>query len=165
MPLDAIVRDVVADEERAREAERVRALEQLLTELDGAHEQATLPKLFVVGASNRPIGLLDHALIRPGRLRPLHIGALTEAGREAVLRYHARVAHHPLEAQVNLAEIARQTEGYSGDDLRALLNEAAHTVADNGNLQIGQDDLLAALVDQRAVSAEAHQLSVAQDLV
>lgn len=148
--------DEVAQEERAREAERVRALEQLLTELDGAHEQTILPKVFVIGTTNRSLDLLDPALIRPGRLRPIHVPPLTEAGREAVLRYHARLANHPLADQVNLTEIARQTEGFSGAALRDLLNAAAQDVAERGNPQIGNDDLLAALHDDPRAGVVTH---------
>ena len=116
--------DQVDEKDRAREAERTRTLEQLLPYLDGMNEQTTLPKVFVVGTTNRPLELFDKALVRPGRLRPKHVPALNEVGRLAVLEYHARLRGRRLADDVNFVEIARQTDGYTGDELQELVNEA-----------------------------------------
>jgi transitional endoplasmic reticulum ATPase len=58
---------------------------QFLTELDGfRQEQAVL----VIGTSNR-IEIIDEALLRPSRLRPLEIGLPDHAGRQRVSQIHA----------------------------------------------------------------------------
>jgi len=103
----------VSELDQAREGERARTLEQLLTEIDIINQQKmVLPRVFVVGTTNRPLNLLDNALIRAGRLRPIHIPELTDEQREAV----------------NFAVIAQVTDGFSGADLKQLLNKAALSV-------------------------------------
>jgi SpoVK/Ycf46/Vps4 family AAA+-type ATPase len=142
-------KDKVAKKERAREAERVRTLNELLTLIDGAHKQAVSPKIFVVGTTNRPLKVFDGALIRPGRLRPKHVPGLGEAGRLAVLSYHVGLKHIKLADDVDLHELARQAEGYSGAALQELLNTAALRRADQGDPRIGQRDLLHVLHRER----------------
>jgi len=117
----------VAEVDQAREGERARTLEQLLTEIDIINQQkAVLPRVFVVGTSNRPLNLLDNALIRAGRLRPIAIPALTDRQREAVLRFHAR--GKLIAEDVDFGTIAQTTDGFSGADLKQLLNKAALSV-------------------------------------
>ncbi len=58
---------------------------QLLTEMDGfRRDQAVL----VIGTSNR-IDIIDEALLRPSRLRPVEIGLPDLAARRQVARIHA----------------------------------------------------------------------------
>lgn len=117
----------VAEVDQAREGERARTLEQLLTEIDIINQQKEiLPRVFVVGTSNRPLNLLDNALIRAGRLRPIAIPALTDRQREAVLRFHAR--GKLIAEDVDFGAIAQTTDGFSGADLKQLLNKAALSV-------------------------------------
>jgi cell division protease FtsH len=85
-----------------------------------------LPRVFVVGTTNRPLNLLDKALIRAGRWRPIHIPALTDEQREAVLRFHAR--GKLIAEDVDFGAIAQTTDGFSGADLKQLLNKAALSV-------------------------------------
>ena len=135
--------DGVTDEERAREADRNRALEELLTQLDGAHEQTILPKVLVIGTTNRPARLLDEALVRPGRLHLVHVPSLNHAGRVAVL--HSRATQFQMSNHVNLDHIADKTEGLNGAALTDLLNSAALKVAARGDNQIESGDLTFAL--------------------
>jgi SpoVK/Ycf46/Vps4 family AAA+-type ATPase len=117
----------VSELDQAREGERARTLEQLLTEIDIINQQKmVLPRVFVVGTTNRPLNLLDNALIRAGRLRPIHIPALTDEQREAVLRFHAR--GKLIAEDVDFGAIAQTTDGFSGADLKQLLNKAALSV-------------------------------------
>ncbi|MDM8523561.1 ATP-binding protein, partial [Desulfococcaceae bacterium HSG8] len=58
---------------------------QLLTELDGFHENQTV---LVIGTTNR-IDIIDEALLRPSRLRPVEIGLPDPAARREVARKHA----------------------------------------------------------------------------
>jgi transitional endoplasmic reticulum ATPase len=92
---------------------------QLLAEIDGVAGQRGV---FIIGATNRP-DQLDPALLRGGRLsRTIVLGLPDEAGRLAMLRLHS--ARMPTLA-VRLDEIARETEGFSPADLKALCQEAA----------------------------------------
>jgi transitional endoplasmic reticulum ATPase len=92
---------------------------QLLTEIDGVSGQRGV---FVIGATNRP-DQLDPALLRGGRLsRTVVLGLPDEEGRLAMLRLHA--ARMPTVA-VDLEQLARETEGLSPADLKALCQEAA----------------------------------------
>ena len=92
---------------------------QLLAEIDGVAGQRGV---FIVGATNRP-DQLDPALLRGGRLsRTVVLGLPDESGRLAMLRLHS--ARMPTVA-VRLDDLARQTEGFSPADLKALCQEAA----------------------------------------
>jgi transitional endoplasmic reticulum ATPase len=91
---------------------------QLLTEMDGISGQQGV---FIIGATNRP-DQLDPALLRGGRLsRTIILGLPDEAGRLAMLRLHS--ARMPT-VGVRLEELARDTEGSSPADLKALCQEA-----------------------------------------
>ena len=64
--------------------------------------------VLVVAATNRP-EVLDPALVRPGRFdRHVHVGLPDEAGREAVLRVHARNVQ--MSDSVDLRRVARKTK-------------------------------------------------------
>src|SRR5919199_4579952 len=100
--------------------EQDQTLNQLLVELDGF---ASADQVVVMGASNR-IQDLDPALLRPGRFdRQMLVAPPDLAGREQILRVHTR--SKPLAADVDLAQIARQTAGLTGADLANIVNEAA----------------------------------------
>jgi cell division protease FtsH len=104
--------------------EREQTLNQILTEMDG-FDSAT--NVIVIGATNRP-DVLDAALLRPGRFdRRVAVQPPDRAGREAILRVHARGV--PLGPDVDLARIAATTPGMVGADLANLVNEAALTAA------------------------------------
>jgi cell division protease FtsH len=104
--------------------EREQTLNQILTEMDG-FDSAT--SVIVLGATNRP-DVLDRALLRPGRFdRRVAVQPPDRAGREAILRVHARGV--PLGPDVDLARIAATTPGMVGADLANLVNEAALTAA------------------------------------
>ncbi|RJT01406.1 MULTISPECIES: CDC48 family AAA ATPase [Halococcus] len=97
-----------------------RVVSQLLTELDGLEE---LEDVVVIATSNRP-DLIDSALLRPGRLdRHVHVPVPDEEGREAIFEVHTR--NKPLAEDVDLADLARRTEGYVGADIEAVTREAA----------------------------------------
>ena len=100
--------------------EHDQTLNQLLVELDGFDEAA---QVIVMGASNR-LQDLDPALLRPGRFdRQVLVSPPDLAGREEILRVHTR--GKPLDDDVDLSLIARQTSGLTGADLANLCNEAA----------------------------------------
>ncbi|WP_372462981.1 AAA family ATPase [Pseudonocardia kujensis] len=99
-----------------------RVVAALLTELDGA---TPLREVVVVGATNRP-ELVDPALLRPGRLERLVFVPPPDAeARADILRAAGR--NTPLAADVDLAALAAELEGYSAADCAAVLREAALT--------------------------------------
>jgi len=96
-----------------------RIVNQLLTEMDGIE---ALRGVVVIGATNRP-DLLDPALLRPGRFdRIIYVPPPDLKARYEILKIHTRKI--PLAEDVDLVELARKTEGYSGADLEALVREA-----------------------------------------
>jgi transitional endoplasmic reticulum ATPase len=96
-----------------------RVVTQLITELDGVKE---LNNVVVMAATNRP-DLLDPALLRPGRLDKLiYVPPPDFKARLEILRIHTR--YLPLAEDVDLVELAKATENYSGADLEALVREA-----------------------------------------
>ena len=79
--------------------------------------------VIVVGATNRP-ELLDAALMRPGRFdKIIFVPPPGEKSRLEILK--VATASTPLNSDVNLEEIASETEGFSGADLDNLVKEAA----------------------------------------
>jgi cell division protease FtsH len=107
--------------------EREQTLNQILAELDGfeGHE-ATV----VLAATNRP-DVLDPALLRPGRFdRHITLELPDLEARIAILKVHCKRV--PLAGDVDLARIAAGTPGFSGADLKNLVNEAAMAAAREG---------------------------------
>ncbi len=104
--------------------EREQTLNQILAELDGFSGKEAV---VVLAATNRP-DVLDPALLRPGRFdRHVTLNLPDKAARRAILDIHAKDL--PLAAEVDLDRTAAGTPGFSGADLKNLLNEAAITAA------------------------------------
>jgi transitional endoplasmic reticulum ATPase len=96
-----------------------RVVNTLLAEMDGLEE---MQGVVVIGATNRPT-LLDPALLRPGRFDELVYVPVPDAeGRLQILRIHT--AGMPLGDDVDLAQIADGTRGYTGADLEDLVRRA-----------------------------------------
>ncbi len=100
--------------------EREQTLNQLLVEMDGFDASSTV---ILIAATNRP-DILDPALLRPGRFdRQIAVDRPDLLGREGVLKVHAK--GKPLNKDIVLKTIAKQTPGFTGADLANLFNEAA----------------------------------------
>jgi cell division protease FtsH len=100
--------------------EREQTLNQILAEMDGfeGHEA-----VIVLAATNRP-DVLDPALLRPGRFdRHVTLDLPDRGERVAILRLHSKKV--PLAKDVDLGKVAAGTPGFSGADLKNLINEAA----------------------------------------
>ncbi|MCG6957979.1 MAG: ATP-dependent zinc metalloprotease FtsH [Gemmatimonadetes bacterium] len=119
--------------------EREQTLNQLLSELDGFEPTHNV---IVMAATNRP-DILDPALLRPGRFdRRITVDLPSSEERVEILRLHARTM--PLDPDLDLAPVARGTPGFSGADLKNLLNEAALAAARRNDDHIRARDLDAA---------------------
>ena len=121
--------------------EREQTLNQLLVEMDGFGNNEGV---VVMAATNRQ-DILDPALLRPGRFdRQVYVGYPDIRGREEILKVHTR--SKPLAEDVDLAELARATGGFTGADLENLTNEAALLAARKRARFITMADLHAAVV-------------------
>ncbi|HUC23604.1 MAG TPA: ATP-binding protein [Streptosporangiaceae bacterium] len=92
---------------------------QLLTELDGFRPEVPV---LIIGTTNR-IDIIDDALLRPSRFRPIKIDLPNEQARRAIAEVHARhfqVEHSPM----LLDAIAAATEGMNGDEIRSIFRDA-----------------------------------------
>jgi transitional endoplasmic reticulum ATPase len=96
-----------------------RVISQLLTEMDGLEE---LRGVVVIAATNRP-DIIDVALLRPGRFdKLLYVPPPDIDARKEILKIHLQ--RKPLGEDVDIEELARRTEGYTGADLAAVCNTA-----------------------------------------
>lgn len=116
--------------------EREQTLNQILAELDGFTAREAV---VVLAATNRP-DVLDPALLRPGRFdRHVTLSLPDITARRAILDVH--VKDLPLRQDVDLNQVAAGTPGFSGADLKNLLNEAAITAARRSGDDITPADL------------------------
>jgi transitional endoplasmic reticulum ATPase len=90
----------------------------ILTEMSGLED---MYNVVVVAATNRP-DIIDPALLRPGRFeRRILVPSPDEDARLEILKIHTK--NVPIKG-VDIKKIAKETEGYSGADLEALVREA-----------------------------------------
>lgn len=133
-----------------------RVVNTMLAEMDGMEELASV---VLIGATNRP-GLVDPALLRPGRLDELvYVGTPDAAGREHILKIHT--SRMPLAADVDLGAIADEAEWFTGADLEDVVRRAGLTAirrAGADAAEVTGADFRTALADSRAtVSAEMEE--------
>lgn len=97
-------------------------LNQLLVEMDGMTVDDRVQTL-LIGATNRA-DMLDDALVRPGRFdRIVQVDLPDMEARREILKLHA--GNKPLDENVNLESVAKETFGFSGAHLESVANEAA----------------------------------------
>jgi cell division protease FtsH len=121
-------------------SEQEQTLNQILTEMDGFSSRTGV---IVLAATNQP-DVLDKALLRPGRFdRRVVVNLPDKTGREAILMVHTR--NVPLSAETSLGEIAATTPGFSGADLKNLVNEAALLAARRDQDDVRPKDFLDSL--------------------
>ena len=115
--------------------EREQTLNQILVEMDGFD---TNTNIIVLAATNRP-DILDPALLRPGRFdRHVILDRPDIRGRKAILEVH--IKGKPLDKDVDLTALARQSSGFSGADLANLVNEAALLAARRNKKRLGMSE-------------------------
>lgn len=133
----------------------VNVLTTLLNEMDGIE---SLEGVTVLAATNQPQAL-DLALLRPGRFdRLLYVAPPDEAGRQAILA--RRLQRMDCTDDVNVAELARLTNGYSGAELVGVCQGACDAVLERCETTgreecITMDDLVLAVKGvQRRITPE-----------
>ncbi|GAB4325647.1 MAG: proteasome-activating nucleotidase [Promethearchaeota archaeon] len=117
-----------------------RTLMQLLAEMDGFDKYDNVK---VVAATNRA-DILDPAILRPGRFdRVIHFPLPDHDGRLEIFKIHTR--RMPLDEDVNLPALARETAGFSGADVKAVCTEAGMFAIRHGKPRVGASEFRAAL--------------------
>ncbi|MGD9329860.1 MAG: ATP-dependent zinc metalloprotease FtsH [Desulfobacterales bacterium] len=115
--------------------EREQTLNQILAEMDGFDANESV---IVLSATNRP-DVLDPALVRPGRFdRRISLDVPRKRARRQILETHTREI--PLAKGVDLERFAERTAGFSGADLKNLVNEAALMAARRNRSQVTAED-------------------------
>lgn len=111
-------------------------LNQLLAEMDGFDSSSGV---VVIAATNYP-EILDPAITRPGRFdRKIYIPMPDLYARTKILDVHSK--NKKLDESVNLEEVSKKTVGFSGAELRNLLNEAAILAVNREAKTIKQEDI------------------------
>ncbi|HEY8160698.1 MAG TPA: ATP-dependent zinc metalloprotease FtsH [Methylocystis sp.] len=120
--------------------EKEQTLNQLLSELDGFDPTVGV---VLLAATNRP-EVLDPALLRAGRFdRQIAVDRPDKIGRAAILRIY--LAKIKLASDVEPAQIAAMTAGFTGADLANLANEAAMLATRRKADSVSAADFLAAI--------------------
>jgi transitional endoplasmic reticulum ATPase len=115
--LDAVAPRRGAEGGESRVMERV--IGQFLTEMDGIEE---LKGVLVLGATNR-MDIIDPALLRPGRFDSIfELPLPEEEARYKIFQVHTR--GKPLSKEINLRQLAKETEGLSGADIELITRKA-----------------------------------------
>lgn len=116
-----------------RSDEREATLNQLLTEMDGFEDNSGV---IVIAATNK-IEVIDEALLRSGRFdRRIFLGLPDLKDRTAILKSYLKNKKH----QVDIANLAVSTTGFSGAGLATLTNEAAINAFRNKRDFLNEDD-------------------------
>lgn len=123
-------------------------LNLLLSEMDGFKKDS---RVMVLAATNC-VEVLDPAVLRPGRFdRKINVFLPTLRERIEILQIHSQ--GKPFSQDVSMENIAKQTAGFSGADLEALMNESAILTAKKHESEITNQTIMEA-IDKVAVGEE-----------
>ncbi|NYZ79293.1 CDC48 family AAA ATPase [Candidatus Micrarchaeota archaeon] len=148
--LDSVASFRGSFDEGTRVAERI--VNSLLTEMDGLQN---LKNVVVLAATNRP-DMLDPALLRPGRFdKVIQLPAPDEKMRLEIFKIHTKGM--PLAKDVELKELAKKSEGYTGADIEGLCREAGMFAIRGGSEDVNMSHFIEALSQVRP-SITKHQI-------
>jgi len=160
--IDAVGRQRGAGVNMAND-EREQTLNQLLYEMDGF---ANNDDIVVIAATNRK-DVLDQALLRPGRFdRIIRVPLPDKTSREQILSYYLK--NKNLDKPFDVSSIAELADGFSGAQLKNLINEAAIISARNNYTVLQEkyifdafEKLIVGLIKNNATSSPSTNLRVA----
>lgn len=120
--------------------ERENTLNQMLTEMDGFGSNNGV---IILAATNRA-DMLDKALLRPGRFdRQIYVDLPELTDRMEIFNVHLR--RIKVNSKLDVEQLARQTQGFSGADIANVCNEAALIAARNNKKTVDWNDFMAAI--------------------
>lgn len=120
--------------------ERENTLNQMLTEMDGFQSNNGV---ICLAATNRA-DMLDKALLRPGRFdRQIYVDLPELSDRVEIFNVHLR--NIKCNSKLDVEQLARQTQGFSGADIANVCNEAALIAARNNKAAVDWDDFMQAI--------------------
>ena len=120
--------------------ERENTLNQMLVQMDGF---GTNNGVIILAATNRA-DMLDKALLRPGRFdRQIYVDLPELTDRMEIFNVHLR--NIKVSSAIDIEQLARQTQGFSGADIANVCNEAALIAARNNKNQVEWNDFMGAI--------------------
>ncbi|KAK3217754.1 hypothetical protein Dsin_011724 [Dipteronia sinensis] len=144
--------DAIAGRQAIKDPRRRATFEALIAQLDGEKEKTGIDRfslrqaVIFICATNRP-DELDLEFVRTGRIdRRLYIGLPDAKQRVQIFGVHS--AGKQLAEDVNFEEVVFRTVGFSGADIRNLVNEAAIMSVRKGHSKIYQQDIVDVLDKQ-----------------
>lgn len=144
--------DAIAGRHARKDPRRRATFEALIAQLDGEKEKTGVDRfslrqaVIFICATNRP-DELDLEFVRPGRIdRRLYIGLPDAQQRVQIFGVHS--AGKQLAEDVNFGELVFRTVGFSGADIRNLVNESAIMAVRKGHSKIYQQDIIEVLDKQ-----------------
>jgi cell division protease FtsH len=160
--IDAVGRQRGAGVNMAND-EREQTLNQLLYEMDGFGNN---DDIVIIAATNRK-DVLDQALLRPGRFdRIIRVPLPDKTSREKILSYYLK--NKNLDKPFDVSGIAELADGFSGAQLKNLINEAAIISARNNYTVIQEkyvfdafEKLIVGLIKSNSTSTPSTRLRVA----
>lgn len=144
--------DAIAGRHARNDPRRRATFEALVAQLDGEKEKTGVDRfslrqaVIFICATNRP-DELDLEFVRPGRIdRRLFIGLPDAKQRVQIFGVHS--TGKQLAEDVDFEKLVFRTVGYSGADIRNLVNEAGIMSVRKGRSKIYQDDIVDVLDKQ-----------------
>lgn len=144
--------DAIAGRHARNDPRRRATFEALISQLDGDKEKTGVDRfslrqaVIFICATNRP-DELDIEFVRAGRIdRRLYIGLPDAKQRVQIFGVHS--AGKQLAEDVDFGKLVFRTVGYSGADIRNLVNEAGIMSVRKGHSMICQEDIIDVLDKQ-----------------
>ncbi|KAL6201832.1 hypothetical protein ACLB2K_025544 [Fragaria x ananassa] len=144
--------DAIAGRHARQDPRRRATFEALIAQLDGEKEKTGVDRfslrqaVIFICATNRP-DELDLEFVRSGRIdRRLYIGLPDAKQRVQIFKVHS--TGKQLAEDVDFEKVVFRTVGFSGADIRNLVNEAAIMSVRKGRSEIYQEDIVDVLDKQ-----------------